>query len=63
MQLHLVSMLKKKNKFKYLKKDQKYVDERDRFIKVDSERSFSLYKVYKKIEFAKKYYLENKTIL
>ena len=38
-----------KHKFKYLKKDQKEVDGLDRIIKVDSERSFSLYKDIKSI--------------
>ena len=32
-----------KNKFKYLKNDQKYVDDIDTIIKKDPERSFSLY--------------------
>ena len=38
-----------KHKFKYLKKDQKEVDGLDRIIKVDPERSFSLYKDIKSI--------------
>ena len=38
-----------KNKFKYLKKDQKHVDNLDRIIEVDPERSFSLYKDIKSI--------------
>lgn len=38
-----------KNKFKYLKKDQKHVDDLDKIIKTDSERSFSLYKDIKSI--------------
>ena len=38
-----------KNKFKYLKNDQKYVDDIDMIIKKDPERSFSLYKDIKSI--------------
>lgn len=38
-----------KHKFKYLKKNQKDVDGLDRIIKVDPERSFSLYKDIKSI--------------
>ncbi|WP_296861215.1 N-acetyltransferase [uncultured Methanobrevibacter sp.] len=38
-----------KNKFKYLKNDQKYVDDIDTIIKKDPERSFSLYKDIKSI--------------
>lgn len=38
-----------KHKFKYLKKDQKEVDSLNRIIKVDPERSFSLYKDIKSI--------------
>ena len=38
-----------KHKFKYLKKDKKEVDSLDRIIKVDPERSFSLYKDIKSI--------------
>ena len=44
MQLH-----SEKHKFKYLKKDQKDVDGIDRIIKVNPERSFSLYKDIKSI--------------
>ncbi len=38
-----------KNKFKYLKNDQKYVDDIDTIIKKDPERSFSLYEDIKSI--------------
>ena len=38
-----------KHKFKYLKKNQKEVDSLNRIIKVDPERSFSLYKDIKGI--------------
>ena len=38
-----------KHKFKYLKKDQKDVNGLSRIIKVDPERSFSLYKDIKSI--------------
>ena len=38
-----------KHKFKYLKKDQEKVDDIDRIIKINPERSFSLYKDIKSI--------------
>ena len=38
-----------KHKFKYLKKDQKDVDSLNKIIKIDPERSFSLYKDIKSI--------------